>query len=78
VRPKSAGASGRWIIHSLTRTDGRGSELVGIYEDRYVKEAGEWRFRERAFSPLYRGPVALDGNVFPPPTLPALDGDVPG
>lgn len=69
-------ASGRWVIHSLTRTAGAGAELVGIYDDRYVREAGGWRFRERAFSPLYRGATALDGTVFAPPTLGALgEGD---
>lgn len=60
-------ATGRWVIHSLTRTAGAGAELVGVYDDRYVREAGGWRFRERAFTPLYRGPVALDGSVFAPP-----------
>lgn len=68
--------AGRWIIHSLTRTDGAGAELAGIYDDRYVREADGWKFRERAFSPLYRGSVALDGRVFAPPTLgPLGEGD---
>ena len=62
-----ATAFGRWIIHSLTRTDGAGAELIGIYDDRYVRESGAWLFLERAFTPLYRGAVTLDGTVFPPP-----------
>jgi hypothetical protein len=61
------GATGRWVIHSLTRTDGQGSELVGIYDDRYARTADGWRFVERAFHPLYRGPVELPGRVFAPP-----------
>ena len=60
-------ATGRWIIHSLTRTAGSGAELVGVYDDEYVRESDGWRFRERAFTPLYRGPVALEGAVFAPP-----------
>ena len=68
-----AHAHGRWVIHSLTRTGGAGAELVGVYDDRYVREPGGWRFRERAFSPLYRGPVLLDGVVFAPPALGPLD-----
>jgi hypothetical protein len=64
---------GRWIIHSLTRTDGAGSELVGCYDDRYVCEDGTWRFTERAFHPLYRGATELAGRVWAPPTLPPLD-----
>jgi uncharacterized protein (TIGR02246 family) len=67
-------AVGRWVIHSLTRAEGRGSELVGVYDDRYVRESGTWLFRERAFTPLYRGPVELAGSVFAPPPLPRLGG----
>ena len=58
--------SGRWIIHSLTRTDGTGTELIGIYDDEYVRVEAGWRFRQRAFRPLYRGPRDLPGRVFPP------------
>jgi uncharacterized protein (TIGR02246 family) len=60
---------GRWVIHSLTRTDGQGSELAGLYDDRYARTAGGWRFVERVFHPLYRGPVALEGRTFAPPVL---------
>jgi hypothetical protein len=60
---------GRWIIHSLTRTNGKGDELVGVYEDRYRRTAAEWRFVERAFHPLYRGAIDLPGRVFAPPDL---------
>ena len=69
-------AEGRWIIHSLTRTDGAGAELVGVYDDQYVREPEGWRFRERAFTPLYRGPRDLNGTVFAPRTLgPLGEGD---
>lgn len=68
-------ASGRWIIHSLTRTRGEGAELVGVYDDQYAFESSSWKFRERAFTPLYRGPISLAGTVFAPPTLPPLDTD---
>jgi len=76
IAPDGRTAEGRWIIHSLTRTDGAGAELVGVYDDRYVRELGGWRFRERAFTPLYRGPLDLSGSVFAPPTLgPIGEGD---
>ena len=65
-------ATGRWVIHSITRTAGAGAELIGVYDDHYGREAQEWRFRERAFTPLYRGPVAMDGTVFAPPALPEI------
>jgi hypothetical protein len=66
-------ATGRWVIHSVTRTAGAGAELIGVYDDRYVLEPHGWRFRERAFLPLYRGPLTLDGTVFAPRPLPELD-----
>jgi len=58
---------GRWVIHSVTRTNGAGTELIGVYDDRYRCEDGTWRFVERAFAPLYRGPRELPGTVWPPP-----------
>jgi hypothetical protein len=58
---------GRWVIHSVTRTNGAGTELIGVYDDRYRCEDGTWRFVERAFAPLYRGPRELLGTVWPPP-----------
>ena len=60
-------ARGRWTIHSLTRTDGRGSELIGIYDDDYVRTLAGWRFARRTFHPLYRGARDLPGRVFAPP-----------
>jgi len=72
VHPDNASASGRWVIHSLTRTEGVGAELVGIYDDKYVYERHRWQFLERAFSPLYRGPVELGGTVFAPPATSRL------
>lgn len=59
---------GRWVIHSVTRTDGVGTELIGVYDDRYERGAdGVWRFSRRGFSPLYRGERDLPGRVWPPP-----------
>jgi hypothetical protein len=62
----AATATGRWIIHSVTRTAGAGEELIGIYDDRYRHEGGGWRFTQRAFRPLYRGPRELPGRVWTP------------
>lgn len=64
---------GRWVIHSVTRTEGKGVELIGVYDDRYRRDNGEWRFVERAFSPLYRGDRDLPGKVWDPPAPSALD-----
>jgi hypothetical protein len=74
VHDGGATAVGRWVIHSITRTNGQGQELVGVYDDRYVREGTGWKFRERSFSPLYRGAHDLPGRVFPAPSLEALEG----
>jgi ketosteroid isomerase-like protein len=58
---------GRWVIHSLTRTNGKGEELIGVYDDGYRRDDGVWRFVRRAFSPLYRGAHELPGRVWSPP-----------
>lgn len=67
---------GRWVIHSVTRTEGKGAELIGVYDDRYRFEHGRWAFVERAFTPLYRGPRELPGRTWaPPPARPLSLGD---
>ena len=63
----AAGGRGRWVIHSLTRTSGKGAELVGIYEDTYRYVDDQMLFASRAFHPLYRGPIDLPGRAFAPP-----------
>ena len=45
---------------------------LGWYKDEYRRTADGWRFVERVFHPLYRGPVDLPGRVFAPPG-PAAD-----
>ena len=58
---------GRWVIHSVTRTAGKGAELIGVYDDRYRCTDGRWSFVERAFTPLYRGARDLPGRTWAPP-----------
>jgi len=73
ARVEGATGVGRWVIHSLTRTNGQGEELIGIYEDRYAFDEDRWKFSRRAFFPLYRGPRDLPGRTWPPPVLAPLD-----
>lgn len=43
-------ASGRWYLtETLVRTDGTPVSVCGCYEDRYIREDGEWRFAERCY-----------------------------
>lgn len=49
------------------RTDGTGSELVGVYHDDVVTDPeGRAAFRLRDFEMLYRGPVDLNGALREP------------
>lgn len=43
-------ARGRWYLtETLVRVDGTPVSICGCYEDRYIREAGEWRFAERSY-----------------------------
>jgi ketosteroid isomerase-like protein len=43
-------ARGRWYLtETLVRTDGTPVSVCGCYEDRYIREDGEWRFAERCY-----------------------------
>jgi hypothetical protein len=59
-------AIGRWTIWEVGRKAGQGTFTVGCYEDRYVKESGEWRFAARRFTATYRGALP-PGEFFPFP-----------
>lgn len=47
------------------RADGTGSELIGVYHDRVVVDAGRAWFTHRDFELVYNGPVALTGRLRP-------------
>ncbi|HET9078457.1 MAG TPA: nuclear transport factor 2 family protein [Acidimicrobiales bacterium] len=67
VRAEGEGAAGRWTIWEVGRRDGGGTLVVGCYQDRYVRVAGEWRFAERRFTATYRGEIpAGQFSAFPP------------
>jgi hypothetical protein len=42
--------------------DGTSAMTVGIYYDRYLEEAGEWRFKWRHWAMQYRGPIDLSAQ----------------
>lgn len=62
----AGGAAGRWTIWEVGRKAGSGTFTVGCYEDRYVREGGEWRFGARRFAATYRGAIPA-GEFFPFP-----------
>jgi SnoaL-like domain len=73
-------ATGRIQITELAKmTDGSSAMTMGVYYDRYIEEAGCWRFQWRHFGLHYRGPTDLSAALVecpdygPPPALPAAD-----
>lgn len=73
-------ATGRVYVTEFAKMgDGTSAFTIGIYYDRYVEEAGEWKFQWRHFALQYRGPADLPApfvecpDYGPPPNLPAPD-----
>ena len=73
-------AVGRIQITELAKmVDGSSAMTLGVYHDRYVEEAGRWRFQWRHFSLHYRGPTDLSAALVespdygPPPGMPGPD-----
>jgi len=66
--PNGRWPEGRWYVSEVVEDqDGARHHFFGVYNDRYVKSAGQWLFAERVFSLLYMGPAAWDGTTFPHP-----------
>jgi uncharacterized protein (TIGR02246 family) len=72
--PEAGAARARWQIREFQWKDGAPvSCVMGIYTDRLLVEDGAWRFAERRFDIVYRGPVDLSAAPTPlPADLPVL------
>jgi ketosteroid isomerase-like protein len=56
-------ASGRWYLTEHTKPkEGDPALVLGVYDDRYCKEDGEWRFAERRYNVIYQGPADYSGT----------------
>jgi hypothetical protein len=74
------GISGRVSVTELAKmADGSSAMTLGIYYDRYVEEAGLWRFSWRHWGLHYRGPIDLSAALVecpdygPSPAMPDAD-----
>lgn len=71
-------ATGRINVTELAKmTDGSSALTIGVYYDRYVEEAGRWRFQWRHFSLHYRGPSDLSAPLVESPDYGPFPG-MPG
>lgn len=60
-------ASGFWYLHEYSRDkEGNTATILSRYLDEYVKEAGEWKFKSRAYEFIYNGPADLSGSFTRP------------
>ena len=73
-------ATGRIHMTELAKmVDGSSALTIGVYYDRYVEDAGRWRFQWRHFGLHYRGPTDLSAALVdcpdygPPPGMPGPD-----
>ena len=59
-------ARGRWTVTEHAKgADGAALRTLGVYEDEYVRVAGEWRFQRRRLHVLYMGPPDLGAEPHP-------------
>lgn len=54
--------TGRWyILEAMRRADGSNDQMIGHYDDTYVRLDGQWHFASRELTVLYRGGIDPDG-----------------
>jgi hypothetical protein len=77
--------TGRTPVTELIKLrDGRSVRTVGIYYERFVQQAGRWRFAWRHWDLFYYGPPDLSDRFYdspdygPPPAAPAPDAPTLG
>ena len=59
-------ATGRWYVtEHIKPKEGEPNITLGVYDDRYVKENGQWLFAHRHYNVMYQGPQNLSGNYMP-------------
>jgi uncharacterized protein (TIGR02246 family) len=59
-------ATGRWYVtEHLKPVEGDANITLGVYDDQYVKEDGQWRFARRHYNVMYQGAADYSGNYIP-------------
>lgn len=62
-------ATGRWyMVEIVQEKNGRGAEIVGVYNDHYAKIHDQWHFQSRHYHMLYDSPTHPDAKHLPIPT----------
>ncbi len=59
-------ATGRWYVtEHIKPKEGEPNITLGVYDDRYVKENGQWLFAHRHYNVMYQGAADYSGNYTP-------------
>ncbi len=60
-------AAGRFqVTETVCSKQGDGMLILGVYDDRFAKSDGVWRFTERVLDITYQGPFPLELDNFHP------------
>lgn len=68
-----------YVFEHAKMADGSGAKTIGIYYERFVEEAGSWKFKWRHWSLQYRGPADFSEPFYdspdygPHPGMPGAD-----
>ncbi len=66
-----------YVAENAKLTNGQTAHTIGIYYERYVEQAGGWKFQWRHWSLQYRGPADLSAPFYDSPDYGPLPG-MPG
>jgi ketosteroid isomerase-like protein len=68
-----------YVLEHAKLMNGQTATTIGIYYERFVEQAGGWKFKSRHWSLQYRGPADLSAAFYdspdygPPPGMPGAD-----
>jgi ketosteroid isomerase-like protein len=59
-------ASGRWYVtEHINPKEGDPNITLGVYDDTYCREDGQWLFKRRHYNVMYQGAADYSGNYTP-------------
>jgi uncharacterized protein (TIGR02246 family) len=53
-----------WVSENALRKDGRGTQFMGVYQDKAVRTRAGWRFARRQLDAIFLRRITLEGRSF--------------